>query len=92
MNAAAAAADSLQLITDSYSQGVASVTDLIDAQRTANIANLRVADTRYAALIDIIDVFRSTADFSIFIDSGSTETWFQEVEAYFRAQGVTAPR
>ena len=86
MDAAAAAAENLQLVTDAYSQGAASVTDLIDAQGAANVANLRVADTRYAALIDIIDVFRSTADFSIFIDSGSTEAWFQKVETFFRAR------
>ena len=83
-NAASAANENLQLVTDAYSQGAASVTDLIDAQTAANIANLRVADTEYAALIDIIDVFRSAADFSIFIDSGSTEAWFQSVETYFQ--------
>ena len=92
MNAASAATENLLLVTDAYSQGAASVTDLIDAQRAANIANLRVADTRYAALIDILDVFRSTADFSIFIDPGSTETWFQKVEAWFREQGTGLPR
>lgn len=84
MAAAAAATENLQLITDAYSQGAATVTALIDAQRAANIANLRVADVQYAALTDIIDVFRSTADFSIFIDPGSTEAWFQSVEAYFQ--------
>ncbi len=92
INAAAAATENLQLVTDAYSQGAASVTDLIDAQRAANVANLRVEDTRYAALIDIIDVFRSTADFSIFLDSGSTEAWFQKVETYFREQGSDPSR
>ena len=92
MNAAIAANENLALVTDAYSEGVVSVTDLIDAQNAALAADLRAADTQYAALIDVVDVFRSTADFSLFLDPGSTEAWFQEVEAYFQDQGVTPRR
>lgn len=91
-DARSAAADNLRIVTDEYSQGAASVTELVDAQNAANVANLRFEDTRYAALIDIIDVFRSSADFSIFLDPGSVSTWYQRVNDYFSAQGVEPPR
>lgn len=92
LDAARSAGENLLLVTDAYSQGVVSVTDLIDAQNAALAADLRAADTQYAALIDVIDVFRSSGDFSLFLDSGSAEAWFQEVEAYFRAAGVEPRR
>ena len=90
--AAGSANENLALVTDAYSQGVVSVTDLIDAQNAALAADLRATDTQYAALLDVVDVFRATSDFSLLSDPGSTEAWFQDVEAYFRAQGIELRR
>jgi outer membrane protein TolC len=91
-DAARAAQENLALVTDSYSQGVLSVTDLIDAQDAALAAELRAADAQYAYLIDLVDVLRSTSDFSLLLDPGSVEAWFQEVEDYFQAQAVVPRR
>jgi len=90
--AALAAQENLALVTDAYSQGVVSVTDLIDAQLAALSAELRTADAEYAFLLDAVDIFRSTSDFSVLLEPGRVDAWYQEIEAYYEAQGVTAPR
>lgn len=91
-DAARAANENLGLVTDAYSRGAVSVTDLIDAQNTALAAELRAADAQYAYLIDVVDVLRFTADFSLLLDGESTELWFQKVEAYFRGRGIEPRR
>ena len=80
--AADAASENLDLVTDAYRTGAVSVTDLIDAQNAALAAELRAVDARYVYLIDAVDVLRATSDFTLLIDPGSTERWFQQVESY----------
>ena len=91
-DAASAARENLVLITDAYSRGVMSVTDLINAQDAALTAELRAADARFAFLIDVIGIFRSTSDFSVLLDPGRVESWYQEIEAYFAEQGIAPQR
>ncbi len=91
-NAARAASENLVLITDAYSRGVMTVTDLINAQDAALTAELRAADARFAFLIDVIGIFRSTSDFSVLLDPGRVEPWYQEIEAYFVEQGIAPQR
>ena len=59
-DAAKAAKDNLDLVTDSYSKGAVSVTDLIDAQDAALSAELAAAEARYAFLIDFVEVMRAS--------------------------------
>ena len=90
--AAAAAAENLALVTDAYRSGAVSVTELVDAQNAALAADLRAADARYAYLIDVVNVLRSTGDFSLLVDPGRTESWFQDVESYIRERAASAAR
>lgn len=90
--AAAAASENLQLVTDAYRTGTVSVTDLIDAQNAALSAELRAVDAGYAYLIDVVDILRATGDFALLVDPGSTESWFQEVESYIREHRGTLQR
>ena len=93
VEAAAAATENLALVTDAYRIGTMSVTDLIDAQNAALAADLRAADAGYVYLIDAVNVLRASGDFSLLLDNGSKEPWFQEVEAYIRNRnGVAEPR
>lgn len=92
MDAARAAGENLALVTDAYVRGAVSVTELIDAQNAALASDLRAADAQYAYLIDVVDILRSTADFSLLLDRESTELWFREVEAYFREREVMPRR
>lgn len=82
--AADAAAENLDLVTDAYRTGAVSVTELIDAQNAALAADLRAVDARYAYLIDVVDILRATGDFTLLVDPGRTEAWFQDVESYIR--------
>lgn len=85
--AATAASENLDLVTDAYRTGTVSVTELIDAQNAALAAELRAVDAGYAYLIDLVDILRATGDFALLVESGSTEPWFQEVESFMRERG-----
>ncbi len=90
--AAEAAGENLDLVTDAYRRGAVSVTDLIDAQNAALAARLRAVDARYVYLADVVDILRATGDFSLLVDPGSIEAWFQQVEAYIREHRDGADR
>lgn len=90
--AAAAAVENLGLVTDAYGSGAVSVTELVDAQNAALSAELRAVDARYAYLIDVVNILRSTGDFTLLVDPGRTETWFQDVESYIREHRASAAR
>ena len=90
--AAAAAAENLGLVTDAYRSGAVSVTGLVDAQNAALSAELRAVDARYVYLIDVVNILRSTGDFTLLVDPGRTETWFQDVESYIREHQASAAR
>lgn len=90
--AADAASENLDLVTNAYRTGTVSVTDLIDAQNAALASELRAVDARYAYLIDVVEVLRATGDFTLLVDPGSTEAWFQLVESYIRDNRAGATR
>nr|MDJ0927213.1 TolC family protein [Gammaproteobacteria bacterium] len=87
-DAARAATENLDLITDSYSKGAKSVTDLIDAQNAALAAELSAAEAKYIYLNDVITVLREANDFSLLLDAQYANDWFAEVQAYFQSRGV----
>ena len=90
--AAAAGLENLDLVTDAYRSGAVSVTELVDAQNAALAAVLRSVDARYVYLIDVVNILRSAGDFSLLVDPGRTETWFQDVESYIREHQASAAR
>lgn len=86
--AATASTQNLGLVTDSYSKGVVSVTDLIDAQNAALGSELAAAEVRYLYLSDVLEVLRATGDFSLLLDPGYATGWYRDVQSYFQAHGV----
>lgn len=88
IDAARAATENLALVTDAYSKGAVSVTDLIDAQNAALAAELSAAEARYAYLIDLVEILRSTSDFSLLVDPASSPVWFDRVEQFFKERGI----
>ncbi len=86
--AAEAATENLELVAAAYASGAASITELIDAQRAALLAQLDAAESRYAYLLDLVDVLRASADFSLLLDPGRGERWQREIEDYFDRRGV----
>jgi len=86
--AAAAAGENLRIVTDAYSKGAVSVTDLIDAQNAALGAELAAAEAKYVYLSDILEVLRATGDFSLMLDPGYVEVWHRDVRAWLGERGL----
>jgi outer membrane protein TolC/ABC-type uncharacterized transport system substrate-binding protein len=81
--AATAARSNLELVTQAYSVGTMSVTDLINAQDAALAAKLSEAQARYAFMIDFIEVLRSVADFGLLLEPDGSENWYRQADEYF---------
>lgn len=90
--AADASAENLRIVTDSYSKGAVSVTDLIDAQNAALSSELAAAEVKYVYLSDILEVLRATGDFALLLDPTFANDWFRDVEDYFRSRGLSPAR
>lgn len=86
--AAAASGENLRIVTDAYSKGAVSVTDLIDAQNAALGAELAAAEAKYVYLSDILEVLRATGDFSLMLDPDYVEDWHRDVRAWLGARGL----
>jgi outer membrane protein TolC len=64
--AAAAARSNFELVQDSYSRGVGSILNLLDAQNTALIAELRASNAIYDFLIELMKLERAAGRFDFF--------------------------
>ncbi|MCZ6911532.1 MAG: TolC family protein [Proteobacteria bacterium] len=87
-NAAASARASMALVTDSYSQGAVSITDLIDAQNTALSADLDAAVSLYSFNIDFMNLLRAQSNFELIMDPLAWQDWLDAMEKYYLEQGV----
>ena len=81
LDAAAAASENLELVTDSYSEGALSITDVIDAQDAALSAQLQAAAARYQFLIDLVDVLRAESNFELLLQNDGVKIWQERVRA-----------
>jgi len=79
-----AARRNLQLVTDSYVQGIKSIIDLLDAQNQALNAELDAANAVYNFLIDFMGVQRSIGTFFTFQPSEDREMWIEKVKEYLK--------
>lgn len=82
-DAAKAAHQNLELVTDAYSRGVVSVIDLLDAQNAALVADLTAANAKYEFLIDIIDVQRASGKFYYLTGTDLEADFLQRLKAYY---------
>ncbi len=86
--AAEASSENLDIVTDGYSKGAVSVTELIDAQNVALAAELAAAEARYVYMIDLIDVLRAAGNFQLILDPLYLGAWYSEVEDFFKDRGI----
>jgi outer membrane protein TolC len=87
-DAATAAQRSFDLVTDSYSRGVANLVDLIDAQNTSLVADFGAANAVYSFLIDFMQVERSVGRFQMFADADVRQDFFDRLDNHFDAAGM----
>lgn len=80
MDEAAAANENLELVTDSYTEGAVSITDLIDAQDAALSAKLQAAAARYQFLIDLVDVLRAESNYDLLLQTDGVKLWQRRVK------------
>ena len=77
-----AAKNNLQLVTDSYVQGIKSIIDLLDAQNQAVNAELAAANAVYDFLIDLMGLQRSIGTFVTFMPTEMKEEWMSRFKEY----------
>ena len=84
--AAEAAFKNLDLVQDSYSQGVVNIIDLIDAQNAALTAGLDRATSVHRFMINLTNVGRAISSFDFVnpTDPAARQTWLDRVEEFFR--------
>ncbi|MGD8815961.1 MAG: TolC family protein [Acidobacteriota bacterium] len=85
--AADAALRNLELVQDAYSQGVANIIDLIDAQNAALTATLARATAVYEFMINLTDVGRSISNFDFLstANPGARQEWMRRAREFFEA-------
>ena len=81
MDAADAARRNLELVTDSYVNGIKSIIDLLDAQNQYLGAELDAADAVYNFLIDLMGVERSMGEFFTFMPEDQRQAWHERMTA-----------
>ena len=86
--AAEAAQKNLELITDSYTEGIKSIIDLLDAQNTALVADQRAANANYNFLIDLMNVQRAVGRFDFFLSEEDRQEWLHRYEIFSKESGV----
>lgn len=80
-DAALAAEENFNMVSDTYAQGQVSITSLIDAQNAALSAKLDSVEALYSFMIDWVEAQRSTADFDVFLSVDGLDKWYQALTA-----------
>ncbi|MCP4402170.1 MAG: TolC family protein [bacterium] len=83
-DAAEAARKTLDLVTKSYLEGLASILDVIDAQNTTLIAEELVADNMYNFLQDLMNSQRATNRFDFLLSEEERQATWQKFDAYLQ--------
>lgn len=87
-DAAEAARKNLELVIDSYAQGIKSIIDLIDAQNLSVTNDQRSANAVYNFLIDLMDVQRSVGSYDILFSASDQKVWREKLETAFKQAGA----
>jgi outer membrane protein TolC len=81
--AAEAADKSLEVVQEAYSEGSASILDLLDAQNAAFSAEQVAANAVYDFLIDLIEVERAIGRLDFFMSMDDRRAFFERADAFF---------
>lgn len=86
--AAEAAQKSLEVVQESYSQGLLSVVELLDAQYAALVTDQAAASSVYDFLIDLMNVERAYGHFNFFSTGERRKAFFERANEYFKQAGI----
>lgn len=87
-DAAQASLKNLDLVVDSYSQGLLDIAQLLDAQNAALIANEAKANSIYQFLIDLMEMERAIGTSYLLRSEEDRDAFFKRLENYFEQAGV----
>lgn len=87
--AAAAARSNLEIVTESYGSGVASVITLIDAQNALLVAEQAAASAAYDFLADLMQVERAVGRFHFLQDASERRAFFERMDSHYRKVGLS---
>jgi outer membrane protein TolC len=73
----------LDIVINMYSQGFASITELLDAQNAALLAELLATSSQFDFLIDMMNVQRSIGEFIFTYDVNERQAFIIRLEEYF---------
>jgi len=85
-DAANAAQKNLQLVTDAYARGKMSVTELLDAQNLALVAEQNASVAVYGFLIDLMSVYRAIGRFDFLTDTLARDACFDRLDKFLAQQ------
>ena len=91
-DAAEAARRNLDLVTDSYSEGVVDIIRLIDAQNQALVADLVAANAIFDYLIDLMGVQRAAGQFDYYRSPQDRQGFLNRLDAYYKKVGFEIRR
>lgn len=80
--AADAAEENLQLVSESFARGKSDIVTLVDAQNQALTAKLDANTAIYEFLIDLLDVQRASGRFDFFMSGNDVEDFFRRLKAF----------
>lgn len=86
--AAEAAGKSLRVVQDSYSQGLVSIVELLDAQYAALLTDQAAENALYDFLIDLMEVERAYGKFNFFSTDQKRKDFFEKANTYFEKAGI----
>ncbi len=81
-DASTAARNNLEIVTDLYSRGAASILDVLDAQNAALVAEEAASNAVFDFLIDLMNLQRSIGRFDFFLDEQGINDWLERLHQY----------
>jgi outer membrane protein TolC len=89
--AAQSAQRNLDIITDAYSRGAASVIDLLDAQNAALAADVNAIAAVYDFLLDLFRAERAVGRFTFFDTGPERDAFFDRMDRFFQQKEAATP-
>ena len=80
--AAEAAQRNLELVIDSYSNGVVAIIDVLEAQNAALVADESAASAVYGFALNMVGLQRAVGQYSSFASEAERDLWFAEFERF----------